>query len=70
MKIIIFILSLFLFTPAEAYPKLTGQIVDEANIIHPEIEETINQTLIKYFSLIRVLCIFQEKACQTTQKEV
>ena len=48
MKIIAFILSLFLFTPAEAYPKLTGQIVDEANIIHPEIEEIINQTLIKY----------------------
>ena len=48
MKLITFIISLFLFIQAHAYPQLTGQIVDEANIIHPEIENTIIQTLTKY----------------------
>ncbi|MBQ8251533.1 MAG: TPM domain-containing protein [Alphaproteobacteria bacterium] len=48
MKLIAFIISLFLFIQAHAYPQLTGQIVDEANIIHPEIENTIIQTLTKY----------------------
>lgn len=42
-----FIIGLFFCIEALAFPKLTGQVVDEANILNQEIEQLITEGLVK-----------------------